>query len=143
MSPLRVLVVEDNPADIDLLQECLDLEESHVDVDFVKDGFEAMSYLRQHLTSRPHVVILDLKLPGLSGCDVLGRIRGDAEFRHTPVVILTHSDAQSDILKTYALGANCYITKPSTLQGFRHVVRQLEDFWFCLVKLPMLSASAS
>ena len=144
MSPLRVLVVEDNPADIDLLQECLDLEASHVSVDFVHDGLEAMSYLRQHLGgSRPQVVILDLNLPGLSGCEVLGRIRGDADFRHTPVVILTHSDAQSDILKTYALGANCYITKPSTLEGFRHVVRQLEDFWFCLVKLPMLSASLS
>jgi CheY-like chemotaxis protein len=72
MSPLRVLIVEDDPADIDLLQECLDLEESHVSVDFVR-GFEAMAYLRQHLTSRPHVVILDLNLPGLSGCDVLGR----------------------------------------------------------------------
>jgi chemotaxis family two-component system response regulator Rcp1 len=141
MCPLRVLVVEDNPADIDLLQECLDLEDSKVNVDFVHDGLEAMSYLRQNLESKPHVVILDLNLPGLSGCDVLGRIRADSEFRHTPVVILTHSDAQSDILKTYALGANCYITKPCTLQGFRHVVRQLEDFWFCLVKLPTLSPS--
>jgi CheY-like chemotaxis protein len=141
MRPLRVLVVEDNPADIDLLQECLDLEGSQVNVDFVHDGFEAISYLHADRASRPHLVILDLNLPGLSGCDVLGRIRGDAELRQLPVVILTHSDAQSDILKTYALGANCYITKPSTLEGFRRVVRQLEDFWFCLVKLPVLSPS--
>jgi CheY-like chemotaxis protein len=126
MRPLRVLVVEDNPAD---------------NVDFVRDGFEAISYLHADRASPPHLVILDLNLPGLSGCDVLGRIRGDAELRQLPVVILTHSDAQSDILKTYALGANCYITKPSTLEGFRRVVRQLEDFWFCLVKLPALSPS--
>jgi len=141
MRPLRVLVVEDNPADIDLLQECLDLEDSKIDVAFVRDGLAAMAYLRQNALLKPQIIILDLNLPGLSGCDVLGRIRGDAELRHTPVVILTHSDAQSDILKTYALGANCYLTKPSTLQGFRQVVRQIEDFWFCLVKLPVLSST--
>ena len=136
-----MLVVEDNPADIDLLQECLDLEDSKIDVAFVRDGLAAMAYLRQNALLKPQIIILDLNLPGLSGCDVLGRIRGDAELRHTPVVILTHSDAQSDILKTYALGANCYLTKPSTLQGFRQVVRQIEDFWFCLVKLPVLSST--
>src|SRR4029079_5029597 len=96
MKPLRVLVVEDNPADIDLLQECLDLDD-----------------------------------------------RSDAELRHVPVVILTHSDTQSEILNTDALGANCYITKPSTLHGFRQVVHQLEDSWFGLVKLPVAAPSPS
>ena len=136
MKPLRVLVVEDNPADIDLLKECLDIENLPITIDYVHDGNAAMAFLYR---GRPDIVILDLNLPGLSGYDVLARIRDDQSLRHTPVLILTHSEAQSDIYKTYVLGANCYITKPATLQGFRHVVRQIDRFWFSLVKLPPAS----
>jgi chemotaxis family two-component system response regulator Rcp1 len=135
MSLLKVLLVEDNPADVDLLLECLQPTQPAVSLDIVHDGQSAMEYLRNG--PPPHVVILDLNLPGMSGYDVLGQIKHDAQLRRTPVVILTHSDAPRDVLRTYELGANCYITKPGSLNGFRQVVKQLEDFWFGIVRLPL------
>jgi chemotaxis family two-component system response regulator Rcp1 len=139
MASLNVLVVEDNPADADLLLECLGMSDSTLAVNVVGDGLSAMAYLRANATSEPHVVILDLNLPGLSGYEVLGEIKEDPRLRRIPVVVLTHSDAQIDVLRTYDLGANCYITKPGNLQGFRRVVKQLEEFWFELVRLPQSS----
>jgi chemotaxis family two-component system response regulator Rcp1 len=137
MASLSVLLVEDNPADVDLLLECLQPDNSTLSFHVVGDGLAAMTYLRANGVSRPHVVILDLNLPGLTGYQVLGAIKDDAQLRRTPVVILTHSDSQTDVMKTYELGANCYITKPGTLQGFKDAVRQLEQFWFGLVRLPL------
>ncbi|HLG58666.1 MAG TPA: response regulator [Vicinamibacterales bacterium] len=137
MASLSVLVVEDNPADVDLLLECLQPSDSTFSLHVVGDGLAALAYLREHGTTQPHVVILDLNLPGLSGYDVLSQIKDDERLRHIPVVVLTHSEAQDDVLRTHKLGANCYITKASTLQGFRNAVKQLEEFWFELVRLPI------
>jgi two-component system, chemotaxis family, response regulator Rcp1 len=135
MASLNVLLVEDNPADVDLLLECLQPEDSEFSLHVVTDGHAALAYLKN--ATRPHLVILDLNLPGLSGYEVLGLIKDDERLRKTPVVILTHSEAPRDVMRTYELGANCYITKPGSLQGFRHVVKQLEEFWFGLVRLPL------
>ena len=135
MAFLKVLLVEDNPADVDLLLECLNPAQPSLSVHVVHDGASAIDYLKRG--SPTHVVILDLNLPGMSGYDVLSQIKHDAQLRQTPVVVLTHSDAPRDVARTYELGANCYITKPASLQGFRHVVKQLEDFWFGLVRLPL------
>jgi two-component system, chemotaxis family, response regulator Rcp1 len=137
MASLRVLVVEDNPADVDLLLECLQPSDSTFSLHVVGDGVAALAYLRAHGTTQPHVVILDLNLPGLSGYEVLSQIKDDEGLRHIPVVVLTHSDAQDDVLRTHELGANCYITKPGTLQGFREAIKKLEQFWFELVRLPI------
>ncbi|MBM4446486.1 MAG: response regulator [Chloroflexi bacterium] len=138
--PIEILLVEDNPGDVRLTQEALKdgkvLNSLHV----VNDGVEAMAFLRREGkyvdAARPDLILLDLNLPKKDGREVLAEIKEDHALRRIPVVILTVSKTEEDIIKTYDLHANCYITKPLDLDRFIEVVRAIEDFWLAIVKLP-------
>ncbi|MBN1427449.1 MAG: response regulator [Anaerolineae bacterium] len=140
MDPVSILLVEDNPGDVRLTAEAL--KEAHVNnkLYVVDDGVKAMSFLRHEGdytdALRPDVVLLDLNLPKKDGRQVLAEIKSDEELRRIPVVVLTTSEAEQDILMTYNLHANCYISKPVDLDQFIRVVQAIEDFWLCVVKLP-------
>ena len=140
LRPIEVLLVEDNPGDIRLTEEAL--KESHlmVHLNVARDGEEAMAFLRRigtHSTAAtPDLILLDLNLPRKDGREVLQEIKADSGLKRIPVVVLTTSEADSDILTTYDLHANCYITKPIDMDQFIKIVRVLEDFWFTIVKLP-------
>jgi CheY-like chemotaxis protein len=139
-APIRVLLVDDNPGDADLTKETLEAGKLHLDVAVVTDGEAALAYLRGEPpfagAEPPDLVLLDLNLPRLSGREVLAAIKGDPVLRALPVVVLSSSDAEQDILRSYQLGANCYVTKPVGLASFQAIVRSVETFWFTVVKLP-------
>jgi len=141
--PIHILLVEDNPADADLMQEILSESKLHLEFSLCADGLEAMEWLRTHAaeagSSGPDLILLDLNLPKKDGREVLAEIKGDSGFRRIPVVVLTSSDAELDIVKSYDLGANCYVKKPLNLAGFETIVRAVESFWFTIVKLPPVS----
>jgi CheY-like chemotaxis protein len=136
----EILLVEDNPSDVLLTQiamrECKMVNRLQV----VSDGEQALSYLRRQGrfgdAIRPDLVLLDLNLPRLDGRDVLREIKDDPELRSIPVVVLTTSDAERDVIQSYHLHANAYITKPVDMDQFVKIVRGLDDFWFGLVRLP-------
>jgi chemotaxis family two-component system response regulator Rcp1 len=138
--PIEILLVEDNPGDVDLAREAL--ENSKIDnlIHAVGNGEEAMDFLRRKGkyadAPRPDLVLLDLNLPRKDGREVLAEIKSDEDLKRIPVVILTSSKDEEDILKAYNLHANCYITKPMDLNQFIKVVKSIEDFWFTVVKLP-------
>jgi len=137
---IRILMVEDNPDDIELTMEALkDAKVGNI-LKVVKDGEEALTYLRAEGpfrgSSRPDLILLDLNMPKKDGREVLKEIKNDPSLRRIPVVILTTSQAEEDILNTYDLHANCYITKPVDFNQFLKVVRSIEDFWLTVVKLP-------
>lgn len=137
---MQILLVEDNAADVRLTQEALKdakiLNELHV----ARDGVEAMDFLQRrgdHADApRPDIVILDLNLPRMDGKEVLAEMKGDADLRSIPVAVLTTSDAEIDVLESYDLGANCFLTKPVDLDQFLKVVRAVEEFWLGMVRLP-------
>jgi chemotaxis family two-component system response regulator Rcp1 len=137
---VEILLVEDNPGDARLaregLRECKIANTLHV----VEDGVKAMAFLRRQGefadVPRPDLVLLDLNLPRKDGRQVLREVKEDELLRLIPVVVLTTSEAEEDILKSYALYANCYVNKPIELQQFLDVVRSIENFWFTVVKLP-------
>jgi chemotaxis family two-component system response regulator Rcp1 len=133
---MRILLVEDSVADVELTLEALADAKIANSVTVVRDGVEAMEHLRDHSSTRPDLVILDLNLPRMSGHEVLAAIRADEHLRRIPVAILTTSAAESDVVRTYDLGANCYLTKPVDVDQFVHVVQSIEDFWLGLVRLP-------
>lgn len=137
---VQILLVEDNAADARLAREALDGAKVRNKLHWVKDGVQAMAFLRregEHSDSpRPDVVLLDLNLPRKDGREVLAEIKSDADLRRIPVVILTISDDEEDILRSYDTHANCYITKPLDLDQFMRVVKSIEDFWLEIVKLP-------
>jgi chemotaxis family two-component system response regulator Rcp1 len=137
---VEVLFVEDNPGDVRLTQEALKEGKLRTNLHVVGDGVEAMAFLRREgkyaAAPRPDIVLLDLNLPKKDGHEVLAEIKGDDSLKRIPVVILTTSRAEEDILKTYNLHANCYITKPVDLDQFMKVVQSIEDFWLTLVRLP-------
>ena len=137
---VHILLVEDDPGDVKLTQKALQKSKLAVDLTVVMDGEQAMACLFQRppyeQTPRPDIVLLDLNLPKKDGREVLQEIKGDFILKEIPVVILTTSSAEADILKSYALGANCFITKPVDLNQFIKVVNQIESFWFTVVKLP-------
>lgn len=139
-NPIRVLLVEDNPGDIRLTQEAFRENKMLNSLSVVKDGVEAMEFLLQEgkyeAALRPDLILLDLNLPRKDGREVLAEIKSDSSLKLIPVVILTTSDADEDILKSYELHANCYIKKPVDLEQFINVVRSIEDFWVAVVKLP-------
>ena len=140
MNIVRVLMIEDNPGDADLTRESLEISKMKIDLRVALDGIEAMNILkgRGRCASRwqPDLILLDLNIPKKDGRQTLSEIKGEEELRHIPVVILTSSDAENDVIQSYALGANCYITKPFDLRAFQSVVSAIELFWFNVVKLP-------
>jgi chemotaxis family two-component system response regulator Rcp1 len=138
--PIRVLLVDDNPGDADLTKETLEASKLHLHIAVVTDGIEALAYLRHQAPFEdarlPDLILLDLNLPRLSGREVLAEIKGDRALQAIPVVVLSSSDAEQDVLKSYQLGASCYVTKPVGLEAFQSIVRSIESFWFTVVKLP-------
>jgi chemotaxis family two-component system response regulator Rcp1 len=140
LRPIRLLLVEDSPADARLTRESLKDCKVMVDMQHVKDGVDAMHYLRREGkfadAQRPDLVILDLNMPRKDGRETLEEIKADPDLRRIPVVILTISESEEDILRTYNLHANAFITKPIDLEQFSKVVHEIENFWFTIVKLP-------
>jgi len=140
VKPINILLVEDNPGDADLAREALESSKMNNIMHVVDDGEKAMAFLRREGSftdaPRPDLILLDLNLPKKDGRQVLAEIKADEGLRRIPVVILTTSRAEEDVLKTYDLHANCYITKPIDLNQFLHVVRSIEDFWLSIVVLP-------
>jgi chemotaxis family two-component system response regulator Rcp1 len=138
--PVDILLVEDNPGDVRLTKEALRDAKVRNKIFVAKDGVEAMEFLRKEGSftdmQTPDLILLDLNLPRKNGREVLTEIKNDPELKRIPVVILTSSTADEDILKAYNLHANCYITKPVDLNGFVKIMHSLEEFWFTIVKLP-------
>jgi len=138
--PVDILLVEDSPGDRRLAQEALRESKVSNTVYAVADGVEALEFLRKEgkyaASPRPDLIMLDLNLPRKDGREVLAEVKADANLRCIPVVILTMSKDEEDILKSYNLHANCYITKPIDLDQFMKVVQSIEDFWLTIVKLP-------
>jgi len=138
--PIEILLVEDNPGDVRLTIEALKEGKVRNNLAIAKDGVEALAYLRREgshaSANRPDLILLDLNLPRKDGREVLAEIKEDPVLRRIPVVVLTTSKAEEDILRTYDLHANCYITKPVDLEQFISVVRSIDDFWLSVVRLP-------
>jgi len=137
---IDILVVEDNPGDARLIKEVLKSNKIYNSLYIAEDGVEAIDFLNKKGkfsdAPRPDLIFLDLNLPRKDGREVLAEIKGDKRFKQIPVVIMTMSQSDEDILKSYQLHANCYVTKPIDLDQFVKVVESIEDFWFSLVKLP-------
>jgi chemotaxis family two-component system response regulator Rcp1 len=142
---IHVLLVEDSPGDVRLTKEAFKDAKVHVNLHVAVDGTAAMAFLERHgkhaNAPRPDLILLDLNLPKKGGREVLAEIKESPTLRSIPVVILTTSAAEADILQSYQLHANCYITKPVGLDGFLKVVRSIDDFWLSVVKLPRESHS--
>lgn len=138
--PVEILLVEDNPGDVRLTQEVLKEGKVSNNLHVAVDGVEALEFLRGEGkfpdAVRPDIILLDLNLPKKDGREVLEEIKNDPTLKRIPVVILTTSGAETDIVRTYDLHANCYITKPVDLDQFIRVVKYIEDFWLTIVRLP-------
>jgi CheY-like chemotaxis protein len=138
--PIEILLVEDNPADVRLTQEALKEGKVRNNLFVARDGVEALEFLRRQgphaNASKPDLILLDLNLPRKDGREVLADIKNDDTLRSIPVVVLTTSSAEADILKSYNLHANCYITKPVDLEQFVQVIKSIDDFWLTVVRLP-------
>ena len=139
-APVEILLVEDNPGDVRLTKEALKEGKVYNNLHWAKDGVEAMEFLRRqgkHANApRPDIILLDLNLPKKDGREVLVEIKRDNELRLIPVVVLTTSKAEEDVLKSYELNANCYVTKPVDLDQFIRVVQSRDGFWLTVVTLP-------
>lgn len=137
---VNILLIEDNPGDVRLTIEALKDTKLHNHLSVVNDGVEAMAFLRQQApfanAPRPDLILLDLNLPRKDGREVLEEIKTDSSLKRIPVVILTTSSDERDILGTYNLHANCYIAKPVDLNQFLTIVKSIQSFWFSIVKLP-------
>jgi CheY-like chemotaxis protein len=138
--PIEVLLVEDSPGDVRLTQEAFRDANGAVQLHVASDGVEALAFLSRkgaHAKSpRPDLILLDLNLPKMDGREVLARIKGDDSLKLIPVVVLTTSDAEADIVKSYQLQANCYLSKPVHLHEFESLIKSINDFWLTKVKLP-------
>ena len=138
--PADFLLVEDNPGDVRLTQEALKSHKVQNNLHVVTDGEEAMAFLRRQGkykdAPRPDIILLDLNLPKKDGREVLAEIKSDSSLKTIPVVIITSSEAEQDVIKSYNLNANCYVTKPVDLDQFIKVVQSINDFWLTIVKLP-------
>jgi two-component system, chemotaxis family, response regulator Rcp1 len=139
-APIEILLVEDSPSDIDLTREALEDTKVHNNLSVATDGVEAMAFLRKEgkYADAPHpdLILLDLNLPRKGGREVLAEIKADEKLRRIPVVVLTTSEAEQDIVESYNLHANCYVRKPVDLDAFIQVVRSIDNFWLAIVKLP-------
>lgn len=138
--PVEILLADDNPGDVKLTQKALSRGKIANNLHVVGDGAEALAYLRQEgeysEKPRPDLVLLDLNMPIKSGTDVLEAVKDDPDLRRIPIVVLTSSAAEEDVVKSYDLHANAYLTKPVDFDGFLDVVETLEDFWLTVVKMP-------
>lgn len=138
--PIEILLVEDNPGDVRLTKEAINEGNISNNLYVVGDGIEALDFLRKKgnygNAPRPDIVLLDLNLPKKNGREVLAEIKADALLKSIPVIILSTSEAENDVQKSYELNANCYVTKPVDLDDFMNVVKSIEDFWLSIVKLP-------
>jgi chemotaxis family two-component system response regulator Rcp1 len=138
--PIEVLIVEDSPGDVRLTREALKDAKVHINLSVASDGAEAMAFLGrkgEHANApRPDLILLDLTLPKKDGREVLEEIKESPTLKSIPIVILTTSASEEDILQSYRLHANCYITKPVDLDGFLKVVKSIDNFWLSVVKLP-------
>jgi CheY-like chemotaxis protein len=139
--PVEILLVEDNPGDVRLTREALKEAKVINHLTVLKDGVEALAFLRRQGSyadaARPHLILLDLNLPKKDGREVLAEIKADDKLKRIPVVVLTTSQDEQDVLKSYHLHANCYVTKPVDLEQFMTVVKSIEDFWLGIVVLPV------
>ncbi len=137
---IRILLVEDNEADIDLMLETMEASKILCDIDVVRDGAQAIDYLNKQGeyadAQKPDLIFLDLNLPKLSGQEILCKIKNNADLKHIPVVVLTSSIAEEDILASYNLHASAYVNKPVDLQGFDKIVHAIDNFWLTVVKYP-------
>ena len=138
LQPVKILIVEDNPGDVDLAREALQTSKIINELTVANDGTTALKLLEKgsREKSLPQLIFLDLNLPGLSGIEVLRSIKSNPATVRIPVVILSSSQAEQDIVKSYDLHANCYVTKPLDFSSFIEVVQSIEDYWFTVVRLP-------
>lgn len=140
MRPAEILLVEDNPADVRLTREALREGRLSTNLNVAADGVEALAFLRREGTyadaPRPDIILLDLNLPRMDGREVLCELKDDPALKRIPVVVLTTSQAEQDVLRSYDLHANCFITKPVDLERFITIVQSIEGFWFTIVTLP-------
>lgn len=139
--PAEILLAEDNPGDIDLTKEALEQGKVLHHLNVVNDGAKLLSFLRREgeyvHAPRPDLILLDLNLPKRNGREVLADIKEDPDLRQIPVVVLTSSQSDKDILKAYDLHANCYVSKPLDLDQFLHVIKSIENYWLSVVRLPI------
>jgi CheY-like chemotaxis protein len=139
-TPIEVLLVEDDPGDILLIQEAFDFNKVHNNLSIVNDGEQALAYLRREGryagATRPDLVLLDLNLPRKDGREVLQEVKSDEDLRPIPIVVLTTSEAEEDVLRSYQLHANAYVTKPVDFDRFIAIVRQIDEFFVSVVRLP-------
>ena len=142
-SPVRILVVDDDPGDVLMIEEALEDSDVEKVIDVVNDGQEAMEFLRREgrhaEASRPDLILLDLNMPRMDGRQVLGAVKQDEDLRTIPIVVLTTSNADTDIVGSYILQANAYVTKPIDLDDFNDVVRRIDEFFGRVVVLPKRS----
>jgi CheY-like chemotaxis protein len=140
LQPIRILMVEDDPADVRLTWEALKNNKVRIIMHDVPDGIEAMAFLRKEgpyaRMPRPDLILLDLNLPRMDGREVLTELKSDSKLRRIPVIVLTTSQGEEDILAAYDMNANCFITKPVGWKKFIEVVRLINEFWLTVVKLP-------
>lgn len=139
--PIEILLVEDNPGDVRLTREAFRTSKVANNLHVARDGVEALEMLHAAVSGegempRPDLVFLDLKLPRKGGHEVLEEIKSDPDLRGIPVVVLTSSEAEEDVARSYDLQASAYVTKPVGLEGLRRVVKSIDDFWFTVVRLP-------
>ena len=138
--PIEVLLVEDDPGDVLLIREAFDFNKVHNNLNVVNDGEQALAYLRREGeysgSLRPDLVLLDLNLSRKDGREVLAEVKADETLRAIPIVVLTTSEAEEDVLKSYQLHANAYVTKPVDFERFVSIVRQIDDFFVSVVRLP-------
>ena len=143
--PIQVLLVEDSPGDVRLTQEAFRDANMSIHLHVASDGVEAMEFLRKeklHFDApRPDLILLDLNLPKMDGREVLSLIKADDSLKTIPTVILTTSEAEADIVKSYQLQANCYLSKPVQFDAFEALVKSINDFWLIRAKLPQQSKS--
>ena len=146
LRPIHILLVEDTPTDIQLTLAAFNRVKLSNQVSVVTDGRDALAFLRREgnhaAAPRPDMILLDLKLPGLDGHEVLAAIKADKSLQRIPVVVLTTSPKEVNVLRSYDLHANCYITKPVRFEEFADIISRLENFWFSIVLLPSLLPAA-
>ena len=138
--PIDVLLVEDSPGDVRLTKEAFREANRAIHLHVASDGVEAMAFLKREGTNanapRPDLILLDLNLPRMDGREVLAEIKGDPSLKTIPTIILTTSDSEADIVKSYQLQANCYLSKPVELNAFENLVKSINDFWLTTARLP-------